>query len=812
LRHDIWFALRRIRLRPLHSLVVALTLGVGIGAALAVFAVVDAVLVRPLPYADASQLIEIRRKLPVDNFPEVTFSDVGYRRVASDNRSLSAVAAYNTRDANLIGRGAPRRLTNARVSASMFDVLRVRPALGRPFSADEDIPNGPRVMILSDWLWRSAFNANAGVIGTVTNVDGEPFTIVGVLSPTTTFPSRDIGAWEPLRMDPAAVNPYNAPYVVIGRMREGVTLADAARDLTGPVQAVGKQFPGPHAGSALDLGGFQARVRWLGDDVVGDARPVVVLLLAGVTMLLILTCANVANLQLASALARGEEIAVRAALGATRARLARGALIEGVVLAAAGGALGVVMAVAGARLLATLMPPSVTVDGSLIGMRSLLATVAIVLIVGAIVGALPVIASARRDAGLALRDRATSGTATASGRVRRVLASAQVALAVLLLHGSGLLIASARAVQEVKLGFRPDSTMTLRVNLPAEKFRDRTTRETMLRRILSEAQRIPGVSNAALVNALPLTPGRRDQAMALEGRPFKADGTDPIADYRVVSGSYFETMGIPVLSGRVFTDDDANARYTPVVISQGLAREIWGADTTDPVGHRLRFGPNAPWMPIVAVVGDAKNRSLTEDPRPELYFPGLGTWSNMAFQSEISLVVRSGVAQRSVIASMRRVVADVDPEVPTYEIHSMRDIVRDARARMETATQLMSAYAIAALLLAVAGTYAVLSFLVAQRRRELAVRLALGASPREIVSLIARESGAMIGLGLVVGLVGALALAKLIAGLLYGVGALDATVVMGVAVTAGLAGLVASVLPARRAALVDPCAALRDNG
>jgi predicted permease len=808
--HDIWFALRRIRLRPFHSLVVALTLGVGIGAALAVFAVVDAVLVRPLPYADASELVRITRKLPIDNFPEAAFSDVGYRRVATDARTLSAVAAYNTRDANLIGRGAPRRLTTARVSASVFDVLRVSPALGRRFSDDEDMPNGPRFLILSDWLWRSAFNADPAVIGTVTNLDGEPFTVIGVLSPTTIFPSRDIGAWEPLRLDPASVNPYSAPYTVVGRMRPGVALADAARDITAPVQAVGKQFPGIHAGSALDLSRLQARVRWLGDDVVGDVRPVVVLLLAGVTMLLVLTCENVANLQLASALARGEEIAVRAALGATRGRLVRGALIEGVLLAAAGGTVGLTLAVAGARLLATLMPPSVVMDGSLIGMRSLLTTVGIVLVVGAMVGALPVIVSARRDAALALRDRTSSGAATTSSRVRRLLASAQVALAVLLLHGSGLLIASARAVQEVKLGFRPDSTMTLRVNLPAEKFRDRTTRETMLRRILSEAERIPGVSSAALVNALPLTPGRRDQAMALEGRPFKADGTDPLADYRVVSSSYFETMGIPVLRGRVFTDDDANPRYTPVVISQALAREIWGADTTDPVGHRLRFGPNAPWMPIVAVVGDAKNRSLTEDPRPELYVPGLGTWANMAFQSEISLIVRSGVDPRATIASMRRVVAGVDPEVPTYEIHSLREIVRGARAQMETATQLMSAYAIAALLLAVAGTYAVLSFLVAQRRRELAVRLALGASPGEIVSLIARESGAMIGLGLMVGLAGAVVLAKLISRLLYGVGALDAGVVILVATIAGGAGVVAAVLPARRAAQVDPCVALRE--
>ena len=799
-------------MRPLHSIVVTLTLGLGIGAALAVFAIVDAVLVRPLPYPDAWQLVRITRKLPIAGFPEVSFSDVGYRQLVTDARTLASTAAFNTRDVNLIGRGAPRRLTTARVSASMFGVLGVRPALGRAFTADDDRPNGPRVVVLSDALWRSAFAASPDVVGMVALLDGDPFTIVGVLDAATTFPSRDIGLWEPLQADPAAVNPYNSPYEVIGRMRPGFTLDQVTRDVTEPVRLIGKQFPGPHAGSALDLAGLQARVRWLGDEVVGDARPVVVLLLAGVTMLLVLTCANVANLQLASAMARGEELAVRAALGATRGRLVRGALIEGTVLAGAGAALGLAVATVGARLLATLMPPGIAVDSGLVGARALVVTVLVVLLIGAVVGAFPVSLAARRDAALSLRDRAAGGSAVASTRVRRALAAAQVALAVLLLHGSGLLIASAQAVQGVRLGFRPDSTMSLRVNLPDDKFRDRTTRETMLRRILAESERLPGVTSAALVNALPLERGRRDQGMALEGRPFRADGTDPIADYRVISSRYFETMGIPVLRGRVFTDDDANARYTPVVISEGLVREIWGNERVDPIGQRLRFGPNAPWMPIVDVVADAKNRSVTEPSRPEMYFPGLGTWANLAFRSEITLIVRTATEPASLIAPLRRVVADADPEVPTYEIASMRDVVRTSRAPMITATRLMSAYAIAALLLAVAGTYAVLSYLVTQRRRELAVRMALGASPRDIVSLVARESGLMIGAGVLVGLVGAVAVARLLAGLLYGVGALDPAVVIAVIAVASIAGVAAATLPARRAALVDPCTSLRGDG
>ncbi|MDF2770533.1 MAG: permease [Geminicoccaceae bacterium] len=811
MRHDFWFALRRIRLRPLHSGVIALTLGLGIGAALAVFAVVDAVLVRPLPYPDADRLVRITRTIPVSGLPEVPYSDVGYRRLVSDSRTLVSAAAYDTRDANLIGRGAPLRLTSARVTASFFDVLGAQPVLGRAFTREEDVPNGPRVVVLSDWLWRSSFAADPRVIGGTVNLDGEPVTIVGVMSASVGLPSRTVGIWEPLRIDPAGVNPYNARYDVIGRLRPRATLDDARRDLTASVRAVGSEYPGPHAGSALDFAGFQARVKWLADDVVGDARPLIVLLLAGVVLLLVLTCANVANLQLATAAARGEELAVRTALGATRSRLVRGALVEGVVLATAGALVGLVAAMIGTQILATLMPPAIVIETSLVGSRTLIVAAAVVLIVGATVGALPVASSVRRDAALALRDRAGSGSSVAAAGARRILAAGQVALAVLLLHGSGLLIASARAVQEVALGFRPDSTLSLRINMPAEKFRDRAGRETFVRSLLAEVERVPGVSVAAIVNALPLEPGRRDLAMALEGRPFRADGTDPLADYRVVTASYFEAMGIPLRRGRIFRDDEAGPALTPLVISEALAKEIWG-DDTDPVGHRLRFGPNAPWMPIVGVVADAKNRSVTEASRPELYTPALGSYSNLALASEFTLIVRSQGNAASLFRPIRRIIHELDPELPIYNVASMRDVVRASRARMTTVTNLMAAYAIVAFVLAIAGTYAVLSYLVAQRRREIAVRVALGATPAEVIGLVARESGLMVGAGIVVGLVTAAGLGRLLAGLLHGVGTFDGGVVMTVVAAAGVAGVAAAVIPARRAALVDPCAVLRGTG
>ena len=807
--HDLWFALRRIRLRPFHSSVVVLTLGLGIGASLAVFAVVDAVLLRPLPYDQADQLIRITQTIPSPGLPELPFSDAGFRRISSSARTLEDVAAFDVRDANLLQGDEPRRLIVARVTASLFPVLRLTPSLGRGFSPEEDLPNGPRVIVLADWLWRSAWNADPRIIGKTAILEGEPFTIIGVLPSSVSLPSRTIAAWEPLQLDPAAVNPYQLRYTVLGRLREDVASVEAQAELTELVRAVGREYPGPHAGSVLDQAGYEAHLRSLSADVTGDARPVVILLLAGVLMLLLLTCANVANLQLAGVIVRGEELAVRAALGATRGRLVRGALMEGILLTSLGAAIGLVIAIAGARLLVTLLPEGIATGGPGFGVRTLVLAAGTVLIIGAVVGALPVAMVSRRDPAIGLKDRSAGATPVGANRMRRSLAAAQVALAVLLMHGSALLIVSARAVQDVPLGFRPDSTISIRINLPAATIRDRAAREELLRRLVADAQQLPGVSAAGLVNALPLTPGRQDLAMAVEGRPFRADGTDPLADYRVVSSGYFTAMGITLLRGSLFSDDDANERYTPLVISRKLEERLF-PDGADPIGQRLRFGPNAPWMPIVGVVADAKNRSLTEEPRPELYAPALGTFASLALRSEITLVVR-GRDAAALAGPIRRVIAAAGPDVATYAVATLDEIVRDARSRMTTATRLMAGYAATALLLAIAGTYAVLSYLVNQRRRELALRMALGASPGAILTLVAYESAILIGAGILTGLVGAMATARLLSGMLYGVGAMDIMVALGVAAAAGVAGVLAALLPAHRATRVDPSTALRDG-
>lgn len=808
---DLRFALRRLRRRPLHSTLVVATLAIGIGASLAVFAVVDALLLRPLPFPEPDRLVAVTQSIPTPGFPPLNLPGLTLRRVRADARSLDGVAGYQQRDVNLVRREVTQRLIAAQVSAGFLDVLGVSPAMGRTFTTEEELPGGPRALLLSDALWRTSFGADPKVVGTVANLEGEPFTVVGVMPAWFTVPSREISAWEPLRLDPAIVDPGQNRLSVIARLRDEVPLQTAQSEVTGIIQAVGREYPGPHPGSALDPSGYRANLQPLADAVIGDTKPVIVLLMAGVLLLLLLTCANVANLQLAAMILRGEELAVRAALGATRARLIAGAFIEGLVLTGAGAAIGALIAVAGATLLVRLLPAGVAVAGPLLGVRAVVAAAVAVLVIGAVVGAVPVTIVAGRDPAGALRDRAGGGSPRTAGRLRRALAIAQVSLAVLLLHSAGLLIASAREVQRVALGFRADSAISLRVNLPAPTLRDRTQRELLLRSLVREMEALPGVMAVGLVNALPLEPGRRDQAMAVEGRPFRADGTDPVADYRVVSHGYFAAMGIPLLKGRLFSDDDASATYTPLVISRSLERLLF-PDGGDPIGQRLRFGPVSPWMPIVGVVEDAKNRGLTEPSRPEFYTPGLGSYSNLAFRTELTIVARTKGDAMSLATPMRRVVREVAPDVATYNLATLEGVVREARARMTTATRLMSGYAVAALVLAVAGTYALLAYLVSQRRHELAIRVALGAGPRQIVRLVARESAIVVGVGVLAGVAGAAASSRLLAGLLFGVGTLDPLVALAVIGGAALIGVLAALVPARRAVAVDPSDALRAGG
>jgi predicted permease len=440
------------------------------------------------------------------------------------------------------------------------------------------------------------------------------------------------------------------------------------------------------------------------------------------------------------------------------------------------------------------------------GLASLLLAAGLVLGVGIVVGIAPMLAAARHLDTDTLRARSASSSGAV--RLRRVLAAAQVTVAVILLHGSGLLVASAGRVAGTILGFEPEGAIAMRINIPDATLGDRNAREALLRNLATRTGALPGVTAVGISNALPLTQGFRDLAMAVEGRPFKADGTDPLADFRIVSEGYFAAMGIRTVRGHTFGDDEATDRMTPLVINETLARRLF-PDGEDPVGKRLRFGPVAPWMPIVGVVADAKNRSLTEPAYPELYTPALGSRSTFALGSGMSFVVRARGNAMSLVGPLRPLVAELAPDVAVEQVVPMEQVVRESGARLTTTTRLMAWFAVAALLIALAGTYAVLSFLVVQRRNELAVRVALGATSGSIVRLVTREAAVLTGAGVITGVLGALASARLLSGLLYGVGSLEPMVLLAVSGLTAVAGAAASVLPARRALRADPCEALR---
>lgn len=808
---DVKTVLRRLGRRPIHALSIVGTLAIGLGGALAVIGIAGPTLFQPLPYLNPGRLIAVTSKLPVPTLPEMGFSDVGYRRTVTDNRTLAGAAAYTTWGMNLASGGNASRATVGRVSASFFDVLGVKPLIGRTMSMSEDMPGAGNVAVLSESMWRSAFAADPTALGKTILLDDEPYVVIGVMPASVALPSNRVHVWTPLALDPAAVNPFNRNLTVIARLRDGAGLEAARADLSSISRDVGKTYAGPHAGSKLDPSVIQAVVRPLRDTLIGDARPTMLLLLVGVLLVLALTCANVVNLQLASLLSRRTEMSIRAALGASRARLVAGAALEGVVLAGLGMAFGLVFSALSSGVLRTLTPRGLAPVATTVGaVRQVGIAVVLVAVVAAIVGVVPTALATGRDLAGSLRDRAGASVGHISTRLRGWLAAGQVSLAVLLLYGAGLMLASVRAVQRVDLGFHTDSSVAFRLDLPQARYSTRQTIDPLVQTVLMSLRAIPGVSSAAAASALPLSAQRNETMMAVEGRPFKADGTDPNADLRIVSADYFRAMGIDVVRGRTFAETDARSGYTPVVISRALAKQLF-PDGSDPIGHRVRLGPFADWLPIVAVVNDAKNRSVTEDARPEIYQPAVGNTALTRPQTVFSFVARGAGDAEATLRTIRAAVRQIDPTLPVFDAGPMANVVSATRTRQDVTARLIGAFAVVALLLAVAGTYAVLAFLVSDRRREIAIRMAMGANASNVIGMVMGQTGRVVGAGGVVGLAGAVLAARGLESFLFGVTTLSPSVLVTVVGVIVAAGSVAALVPARRACLVDATLALREE-
>jgi len=816
LPHDLRFALRNLRQRPGFTALTALTLALGIGATSAIFSVVNGVLLRPLPYDQPAGVVLVHTRL--EGTPGRELSLPEFFDLREQSRSFSRVAAFANGSLTLTGSGTPERLQAGYVTAEAFPVVGVSPARGRGFSAEEDLPGRPPVVVLSDGLWRRRFGADPEVVGRTLILDDVPTTVLGVMPPGFQLPTHFAGPgmelWTLLRLDPSVDRSERGWHwlTVLGRLRPGVDVEAAGRETASLMAGMLQRFPNEYDAD------FTGSVSPAIDVLVGDIRPVILVLMGAVGLLLLIACANVASLVLARAEARHREIALRAALGARAGRIVRQLLTESAVLAVAGGLLGLVLALWGVRALVAVAPPTlprleaIGMDGWVLAF-----TAVITLTTGMLFGLAPAMQAARADLSLALTEGGRGGSAGLRGqRFRRGLVVSQIALALVLVASAGLLIQSFARMRGVDPGFVPERLLTARVELTPVRYQSNEEIRAFYQRLVERLEAIPGVRSAAVVKALPMLQLELgDWSFVREGRhslpPTPSEWN--LAYWQTMSPEYFETMEIPVLQGRGLEAGDRLGSPGVAVINRTLARQVW--PDGDALGQRILMGGGATdsiWRTIVGVVGDVRHRGLDAEPRPEIYLPyaqfpaGTGTP-----QRTLRIVMRSEGDPVQLTGALRAAVAELDSDLPVGDIQTMEEALGSWAAERRLTMTLVGAFALLALALGAVGVYGVMAHFVGQRTREIGIRMALGAVPREILALVLSQGARLAFLGIAVGLVGAFAATRLLASLLFGVGPTDPTTFLATAAALSVVAGAASVLPAVRAVRTDPVDALRSE-
>ena len=803
---DVRYAARRLAGAPGFTLVAALTLALGLGAATAVFSVVESVMLRPLPYPHPERLVAID-DAGADGAPvDVTFGT--FREVEARSRALEAVAvmrAWQPALTRASDASEPERIDGQRVSAGFFRALGVRPALGRDFEPADDRPGAPPLAMLADRLWRRRLAADPAAIGREITLDGRAFTVAGVMPrgfENVLAPGAEV--WTPLQYDPALPRDgreWGHHLRMVGRLRPGVSAEDAARDLAGLARRPVPEFARvPWA--ALERGFLVTGLRHA---VARGVRPLLVAVLGAVALLLAIACVNVTNLLLARGARRRGEFAVRAALGASGGRLVRQLLTESVMLALAGGALGLLVAQAGVRALVALAPPGLPrVDAIRLDAATFLFALGVTTLIGLVVGAIPALHASRHDpaTGLSAGSRRTAG---GHRRTRGALVVAETALALVLLVGAGLLLRSLGALLAVEPGFDPSRVLTMQIHTAGERFAEQGARRRYFAEVLEAVRRVPGVRSAALTSQLPLSGDLEAFGAQFESAATDASENDVAALRYTVTPDWFGTMRIPLRRGRLLdARDDAGAPVAVLINESLAARRFPGRD---PIGQRLHLGrTDLPWFTIVGVVGDVKQSSLAAGAEDAVYV----TPEQWYFEDRsMSLAVRARGDAAGLADEVRRAVWSVDADQPVVRVATMQTLVERSAGERRFALLAFEAFALAALALAAIGLYGVLAGGVAERTRELGVRAALGASPREIVALVVRQGMTLVAAGGVIGVAAALAASGALSTLLFGVSRVDPATYAGVLALLGAVSAVACALPALRAARVDPTVALR---
>jgi putative ABC transport system permease protein len=801
---DARYALRMLAKNPAFTVIAVVALALGIGANSAIFSVVDAVLLRPLPFKHPEQLVMIWENATHLGFPRNTPSPANFLDWQKQARSFTGMAATAELSFNLTGVGEPERLDGRRVSANLFDLLGVSPLLGRAFVPDDDRP-GTHVALLSYSLWQRRFGSDPGVIGRAITLNGESYTVIGVTPQSVQLPgfeNRNDQLWVPMAFPPDEATQRGNHFLdVIARLKTGVTVKQAQAEMETIAARLAQQYPDYN----MRIGAVVVPVH---EQMVGEIKPALLVLLGAVAFVLLIACANVANLLLARAAVRQKEIALRLALGASRSRLTRQFLTESVLLALFGAGLGLLLALAGIRILRTFVPATISqVETIGINGSVLVFTAIIAVLTGIAFGLAPAIHGSHLNLNDTLKESGRDSVSGSKGnRARSLLVIGEVAVSFVLLIGAGLLINSFFHLRNLDPGFRADHLLTMKIDLSEVQYPDREQRAVFFDEVIRRVGTLPGVQSAAVAGNVPLTYNGDSMSISVEGIPDPPPDQRPDVIFRVIGPDYFGTMGIPIIGGRDFSDQDKADSKEVVIISEKTAQHFWPGQ--DPIGKRLKPGSSiskAPWREVIGIVKDIRQNDLIAPPKMQMYF----TYRQMKNVPANALVVRTAIDPISVAASVRNAIWSVDKDQTVADINSMDHIVAEAVARQRFSMVLLGVFALLALLLASVGIYGVMSYSVAQRTREIGIRIALGARRGDVLQMTVTEGFKLVGAGIVLGLLAAFVLTRLMQTLLFGISATDPITFIGISFVLLAVAILASYVPALRATKVDPLTALR---
>ena len=789
---------------PGFAVFAILALALGIGANVAVFSAVDAMLLRPMQFRDASGLVKVFEDGTKIGFPHNTPAPANFADWKARNHVFEDMAALQGQIYAITGDGAPEQVEGNPVTANLFPLLGVGPVLGRNFLPEEDRPGGPKVAILSFRLWQQRYGADRSAIGRGIRLDGETYQIVGIMPRGFIFPDRS-DIWVPIAFRPDQLAQRSNHYLeVFARLKPGLTVEIAQREMAGIAAQLAHEYP---ATNTL----FGAGVVGLREEMLGDIRLGLWVLACGVGCVLLIACANVAGLLLARAAGREREMAVRAALGAGRLRLIRQSMAEALSLSLAGGVVGFLFALWTIPFLQRLVPKTLAgwsqpqLDWRLLGFAFLVSTVSAL-----VFGATPAISVSEVDLSNALQ-RGGRGGIGGRTSLRRWLVISEVAIAVVLSVGAGLLVQTLWTLAHVELGFRPEGILTMRTNLPGSAqsaYRNFPARAEFYRRVLEKVRSIPGVKSAGYTTYLPLTNRGGTSGFRVEGAPEPTPDQDDDSNHRVASAEYLQTMGVRLRSGRYFTQLDGPEQAPVAIINEAMARQFWPG--RNPLGHRFQLiRPNAPWITIVGIVDNVRQMGLDVAGRAEMYFPCTQPAASVGYFAPRDLAVRVQGDPLRYSTAVREAIWAVDQNQPVSSVMPMTQLVSDELSAREVEVELLGVFAVLALLLAAIGLYGLLAYTVVQRMREIGVRIALGAQPRQVLRATMGEGLRLVLAGLAIGSAGAWALTSAMQKLLYGVKAGDPTTFAVAATLLLVVGLLACYVPARRAASIDPMVALR---